>query len=381
MKKKPFFIKVLFFSALMIAFGVLGIQSANKVEIYTSNTKISLAPGESVSYKLDVLNNGEQIEFCDLSVSGMPRTWNYSLKSGAYDVRQVAIKPNDSQTVNLKINVPLKVNKGNYTLYVKAGKAELPLVVNVSKQGNFTTEFSSEQKNMQGHSKSNFSFKTSLVNATGDTQVYSLISEAPRGWMVDFKPNHKQATSVEIEANGKKDVTIDVKPPVGVEAGVYKIPVKAINKNTSSEMELEVVITGTYEMDLTTPQGLASTKITAGGKQLVELVVKNTGSADLENIKLDATNPSGWQVRFEPKEIKSIAPGDFTKVEATIEASDKSVAGDYITNITAKIPETSAKMSLRVAVKTSLLWAWMGVFIIILSLGGVILLFVKFGRR
>ncbi len=381
MKKKPFFIKVLMFSALMVMLGVLGLKASNQIEIYTSNTKVSLAPGEAVTYNLEVFNHGEEVQFCDLAISGIPRSWSYSLKSGSYDVKQIAVKANSNQALKLKLNVPLKVNKGNYTLYVKAGETRLPLVINVSKQGNFKTEFSSKQKNMQGHSKSNFSFNTSIVNATGDVQTYSLMSNAPRGWKVVFKPNHKQATSVEIEANGKKDVVIDVNPPHNVKEGTYKIPVRAVNKNTSSELDLEVVITGTYEMELTTPQGLASTKIAAGGKQMVEFVVKNTGSADLKNVKLDASKPKGWQIRFEPKEIESIPPGEYSKVDAIIEASDNSVAGDYITNITAKIPEATSKMSMRVAVKTSLLWAWMGVFIIILSLGGVILLFVKFGRR
>ncbi len=381
MKKKPFFIKVLLFSALMMMFGVLALKSANQVEIYTSNTKVSLSPGETVNYTLEVFNHGEEMQFCDLALSGIPRTWSYSLKSGAYDVKQIAVKPNSNQSLKLKLNIPLKVNKGNYTLYVKAGEAKLPLVINITKQGNFKTEFSTDQKNMQGHSKSNFSFKTSLVNATGDAQTYSLISEAPRGWKVIFKPNHKQATSVEIDANGKKDVAIDVTPPHSIKAGTYTIPVKAVNSNTSSELNLEVVITGTYDIELTTPQGLASTQITAGGMQHMQLLVKNTGSADLKNIKLDASEPKGWQVHFEPKEIESIAPGSSSKVEAIIEASDKSVAGDYIASISAKIPEASSKMSLRVAVKTSLLWAWMGVFIIVLSLGGVVLLFVRFGRR
>ncbi len=234
---------------------------------------------------------------------------------------------------------------------------------------------------MEGHSKSNFTFKTSLINGTDDTQLYSLSSRTPVGWKVDFKPNHKQATSVEIEGGGKADIMVEVTAPESVSAGNYKIPIRAVNSFTSADMELEVVITGTYGMDLTTPSGLLSTEVTAGSKDEVELLVKNTGSVPLNDVKLSSSNPTGWKVTFDKKEVKTIEPGKEAKVFATINASNKAVAGDYITNITAKVSEVSSKLSFRVAVKTPMIWGWIGVLIIILALGGVVFLFRKYGRR
>ena len=54
---------------------------------------------------------------------------------------------------------------------------------------------------------------------------------SPPGWVVIFRPNYRQATSVDIEANSKVDVSIDVDPPDRAEAGLYKIPVRAYKYN------------------------------------------------------------------------------------------------------------------------------------------------------
>ena len=58
----------------------------------------------------------------------------------------------------------------------------------------------------------------------------------------------------------------------------------------TASLVLEVVITGSYNIELSTPTGLLSTKITAGDFKRVELVVNNTGSSDLNNIKFELCN-------------------------------------------------------------------------------------------
>lgn len=378
--KETIFRLLLSVLGIMTIFGHTSAAAAS-IELYTTNTKVSIAPGESVTYSIEVINRDSTTQICDLSLSGIPRTWTYHLKSDNYAIRQIAIQGKQKETIKLQVDVPLRVNKGNYPITVKAGDSQLPLVINISKHGSYKTELTCDQANMEGHADANFSFRTTLKNRTGDKQLYSLKSNAPRGWRVTFKPNYKQATSVEIEANATKDITIDVKPPQFVKAGTYKIPVKAITGSSAATIDLEVVITGSYDINLNTPTGLLSTNITAGNEKNLDLVVTNTGSAPLNNVSLSTTKPSGWEVSFEPSEIKEIAPGDKINVMAIIKADKNAIAGDYVTNITAKVAEASSKIALRVAVKTPLIWGWIGILIILSVLGSIIFLFRKYGRR
>jgi uncharacterized membrane protein len=352
------------------------------VTLYTPYTKISVPPGESIDYAIDVINNGGGVKTADIALAGFPRGWNYDLKSGGWAIGQISVLPNERKNFNLRVEVPLKVDKGTYSFRVVGnGFDPLPLTVIVSKQGTFKTEFTIKQPNMEGHANATFTFNADLKNRTGEKQLYALRAGSPPGWNISFKASYKQVTSVSIEPNQTESITIDIDPPDEIEAGTYKIPVSAVTATTSADLELEVVIKGSYKIELTTPQGLLSTNITAGDQKRVELVVKNIGSAEMKDIKLEFSAPINWDVIFDPKKIDKLEPGKTAQVFATIKADKKAIAGDYVSNLEAKTAEASSKVSFRVSVETPLIWGWVGIMIIVGVVGGVYYLFRKYGRR
>ena len=363
-------------------FNNFAIQPDEGVSLYTPYTKISVPPGESVDYSIDVINKGKEIKNVDISVAGMPGGWNYVMKSGGWTIRQLSILPGERKSLSLKVEIPLKVNKGNYQFKgIAGGFDSLPLVVNISEQGTFKTEFTTGQSNMEGYSNSNFTFSAVLKNRTADKQLYALMADAPRGWNVTFKAGNQQVTSVNSEANATTPVIIEVKPPEKVESGKYKIPVSATTSSSSASLEFEVVIRGSYLLELTTPTGLLSTAITAGEVKKVELILKNTGSSELKDVKFEATAPANWEVTFDPRKVDELQSGKEARVVASIKADKKAIPGDYATNLEARTPEISSKISFRISVETPVLWGWIGVLIILVALGSVYYLFRKYGRR
>lgn len=356
--------------------------TAQNIRLYTPYTEISVPPGEAIDYSIDVINNSQSIRETHISLANVPEGWNYELKSGGWSIGEIAVLPNEKKTMTLNLSVPLKIEKGSYEFQVIAQNYDrLPLKVVITEEGTFKTEFSTKQANMEGASNSTFTFNASLRNSTAEPQVYSLRSRAARGWNVAFKADYKQVSSVRIEPNSTKDLTIEIKPPQQIEAGTYQIPLNASTSHTSADLELEVVITGSYEMELTTPSGLLSTEITAGDERRVELLIRNTGSDDLENIKLEFSAPTKWDVEFEPQEVTQLEPGGQARIFATIKADRNAIAGDYVTKLEANTPEASSEASFRVSVRTPLLWGWTGIMIVLLALGSVYYLFRKFGRR
>jgi uncharacterized membrane protein len=373
--------------SLLLLIGISSIsgyasQSADSVTLYTPYTKISVTPGVSIEYPVDVINNSKAIQNVSISVAGMPRGWNFTIKSGGWDIGQISILPTERKSFSLRVEVPLKVNKGSYRFSVAAGGvASLPLVIIVTEQGTFKTEFTADQNNMQGNSSSTFTFNASLKNRTSEKQLYAFMAYAQRGWNVTFKANYQPVTSCNVEANSTQAITIEIKPPENVEAGTYKIPVNATTSTTSANLDLELVVTGSYKMELTTPTGLVSTDITAGKEKRIELIVNNTGSAVLSDIVFDKAAPVNWDVVFDPKKVDKLQPGKTAQVFATIKADKKAIAGDYAANLEARTPETSSKVSFRISVETPLLYGWIGILIILVALGGVWYLFRKYGRR
>lgn len=379
-KKRSLLLTGMFLS-LLILNGYTAVVS-DSVLLYTAYRKISVTPGTSIDYPIDLINNSKEVINVDMSLSGLPASWTYSMKVGAYDIRQLSVLPGEKKSISLKVDVPMKVNKGNYRFQLSAGEiATLPMVINISEQGNYTTEFTTDQANMEGNATSTFTYTASLRNRTPEKMQYAFMADPPAGWSVIFRHSYKQVTSAEINANSKADIQIEIDPPDMAEAGKYRVPVRAVSSASTEQLVLEVVITGTFGIELTTPSGLLSTSLIAGKKKNVEMVVKNTGSSELKNIELSAAHPVNWTVTFDPKKIDKLEAGKNATVIATIEASKKAIAGDYVTTMEARAPEVNSKAVFRITVKTSMVWGWVGILIIALALGSVYYLFRKYGRR
>lgn len=389
MKKLLFSQRTNFISLLLFLLpGILitnaspSLTTGNSVAMYTPYTKISVPPGESINFAIDLINNSSEIQKVDISVSGLPHNWNYVLKAGGWKVSQIAVLPGGKQTLSLLVDVPLQVNKGSYHFKVEAkGYDSLPITVTVSEQGTFKTEFTAMQSNLQGATTSNFSYETQIKNLTADNQNYSLNASAPPGWVVTFNVDYKQVSSVSIDANHAKGVKINVVPPLETKGGLYKILINAGTTSTSANLELETVITGSYNMVLTTPTGLLSDNISEGEEKKINLLVKNTGTAEFKDIKLNSSAPVNWEVTFDPKVVEKLEPGESAQVVATIKVAKKTIAGDYVTRFEANGNGINTKAEFRISVKTPLFVGWLGIMIILIVFLGVFYLFRKYGRR
>jgi uncharacterized membrane protein len=366
----------------IISFGNGNSASIDSVVLYTPYTKVSVAPGATIDYAVDIINNSREIKNVDISVTGLTKGWNYTLRSGNWNISQLSILPGGKESFTLRVDVPLNVNKGSYRFRINAGESvSLPLVVIVSEQGTFKTEYTASQSNLQGPSNSTFNFSAKLMNRTADKQLYALFASAPRGWNIIFKVAYQQVTSTSVEANSTQDVAIEIKAPESVEAGKYKITAGAAANSTSANLDLEVVITGSFSMDLTTQTGLLNTSITKGEEKRLDLIISNTGSSELSNIEFECSGPVNWDAKFDPKKIAKLQPGKSEKVILMLKPDKKAIPGDYAATISAKTVETSSKASIRVSVETPMLYGWIGVFIIMIALGSVYYLFRRYGRR
>ncbi len=372
----------LFFSFFILISFFPNQNYAQGISLHTPFTKIVAPPGQEINYNIEAINNGSSIKTANISISGLPKEWTYDLKSGGWNIEQISILPRGKEKLSLKVTVPVKVEKGTYRFKVLAnGYTGLNLAVNVSKEGTYQTQFTSEQPNIEGASNTSFTYNAHLKNGTSQSQVYALKAMPPSGWRVTFKANGKQVSSVNVDPNDTQRLTIEIKPSEYTKKGSYKVPILAQSDHTNSRLELETVITGNYSLALVTPTQLLSTDATAGEEKKMKLLVKNTGSAPLNQINLSARTPSNWSVDFKPKEISLLEAGKTKEIEAIINVNEKALSGDYETNFEARATEASALSKFRITVNASLFSGWFGLLIILTALGSVYFLIRKYGRR
>ena len=381
-----FFVSLFLFVALSFLFLANMAHAASGLVLYTPYTGISVTPGESIDYSFDLINHTNDVQQVSFEIDDLPKGWEYDITSGGWSLHQLSVQSNGSRSFYVNVDVPLKVQKGDYQFYVTAqsttGLVErLPINVKVTEKGTFKTELTSEQPNMEGHADSRFEYELSLKNKTAEEQHYALKAEAPRGWSVNFKVDGKSVTSVTAESNATKEIDVVMTPPSKVEARTYKIPIIASTSSTTANTTLEAVITGKYDIKLSTPTGRLSEEITAGDEKTIELEVTNTGTVPLSDITLNASQPIDWQVEFEPNKINILKPGKSEKIKAKVTASDQAIAGDYVVSMEASTPEATSSADFRIQVKTSMIWGWIGILIIAGVIGGIYYLMRKYGRR
>ncbi len=372
-------LKLVLLGILFMAFTHVDAQS---VQLYTTYPKITISPGEVVDYNIELINNSNAIRTSQIVVESLPKEWHYELKSGNYTVDQVSVLPKDRKTLNLRIFVPGKQAKGSYSFNLIAkGEHRLPLTVNITKDGVSGGELSSSQTNMEGAANSTFTYNATLFNRSSEGQVYALSANAAEGWGVVFKASGKQVSSVNVDPNQRQDILVEINAPEGTKKGSYKIPVRATSGSGQSEITFDVVVTGSYSLELTTSSGRLNFDATAGSTHKQQLVVKNTGSSDINQINFSSEAPSHWEVVFEPARINTIKAGETANINATVKPPKNAMAGDYMVTFSAKATDASAKSPFRVTVETSLLSGWLGLLFIAIALGSVYLLIRKYGRR
>lgn len=359
---------------------------ASSLMLYTPYSGISVTPGEDITYSVDVINDKNEIQHVKFSIEDLPDGWDYSIRAGGNSIQQLSIMSNHKEEITIEVNVPLEVDKGDYQFNLVAKgndgmTSKLPFLIDVSEKGTFKTEFSIDQSNMEGHADSTFTYTTTLKNQTVEDQHYGLSAQAPEGWSVQFKVDGNAVTSVTIEPNESRNINVDVIPAENVVAETYTIPIRASSGSTTEEIELEAVITGKYSMELTTQSGNLSSDVVAGGNKIIDLVIENNGTAELTDITLSANTPPNWEVSFNHDSITTLAAGDQTTVQATVEAPDDTIAGDYVTTFSASTAEVSSDANFRMSVKVSTMWGIVAVAMIIVVIGGLYMIVRKYGRR
>jgi uncharacterized membrane protein len=272
----------------------------------------------------------------------------------------------------------LTVNAEGLTSHVS-----LPIAVTLATQLPAKLSLTPELPELRGSSHSSFEYTLTIKNDSGKKLLVSLAAEAPQNFDTSFTESYgsQQLTAVPVDAGKTKDVKLKVTPPNTVDAGHYPVAVWVAAEDARATAQVALDITGQPKLTLAGREGLLSMRATAGHDSSVPVVVTNAGTAPAENIQLSGTAPTGWTVSFEPKTIDRIAPNERKEVQAIIRPSDKAIAGDYVTNLSAAARGQTGTASFRVTVTTSTMWGVAGVGII----GGALLIMVgavaRYGRR
>jgi uncharacterized membrane protein len=354
--------------------------------VTTPYPAVAVAPGEDVTFDLEVgANRSTRVR---LAVQGVPDGWTATLQGGGFVVDGVATRGNTPAEVQLNVTVPEDATEGASTVTVRATSVgetfDLDLDIRVAAAAAGDVTMDTEIPAQEGPSSQTFNFPLTLRNDTAEEITASVTATGPPGWQVESQiAGQEQAASAIVGANDTLSVEITVTPAELAEATEYPIAVVATAGGRTINSELLVRITGSFELEVTTPDQRLSTRGEAGGTIVQPIVVRNLGTAEIANVQLTGNGPSGWTVEFDQDgAIAAIPAEDQVTVNARIQTSGDAIAGDYEVTISADAgDQANAEETIRVTVETSPLWGVVGIGLIIVVVAGLLWVFRTYGRR
>jgi len=252
---------------------------------------------------------------------------------------------------------------------------------------------STKYPTLTGKSNDGFSFSVE-TRYTGGTspRVFNLSTSGPTEFFysITVLGGSSDIASIKLDPVVSYPETITVKAipnPLNLpDPGKYTFTFNVGEGDIQSSIDLTIEITARYAIQLITPDGLLSTTVTADQENSIKLTVKNTGASPLENIKLTQYlkgAPSGWEIKFDPEEIETLAAGNTKEVIMSIKPSSKTISGDYESVITAATETNTASndLTIRITVLTQQIWGWVAIGIIVLVVAGLFAMFFLLGRR
>jgi uncharacterized membrane protein len=360
--------------------------------IYSEYSGIFVAPGESVRMELTAENKGRTDEDFILKITQSPKGWKASIKAPNFTVNAVPVPATKTRTLTFVAEPDKTIKPGSYLFQIDAQTADgkftssQKIEVTVREKAPVSEEIqvTTSYPVLRGQTDARFEFSLEVTNKSESDKNFNLSAQVPEKWEVNFKPAYeqKQISSFRIRGGQSQTVAVEVTPAKEATSGSFPVVVWISSGEKKAEVKLTVVLTGIYKLDAGTPTGLLSLEAVTGKPAIMSLFVKNTGSAVNRNISFNSFKPENWKVEFKPEKVDALEPNALKQVEVTITPAAQALVGDYSVGLSIEGEKGSSKtVEIRVVVKTSAAWGWIGIVIIVAVIAGLAGLFLWLGRR
>jgi len=297
-----------------------------------------------------------------------------------------------SKTLALSLEPDTKVvDVGTYTFQITGQTADgklssaskLTVNVQLPTPGTQDITITTSYPVLRGQPDSQMEFSLDVANKSETDRTFNLSAVGPEKWEINYKPAYesKQISSLQIKAGQSQTVTVQVTPLKTAPAGQYPIVVTVASGAKKADVKLTAILTGTYKIDAGTPTGILSLEAVAGKPANFSVFVKNTGSAVNRNVTFSSFKPENWEVTFKPEKIEALEPDQLKQVEVTVKPSAQALVGDYSVAVMVNGEKSDKTVEIRVTVKSSTAWGWIGIAVIIFVIAGLSALFIWLGRR
>ncbi len=354
----------------------------------TKYPALTVRAGETTTIDLSVRNFKVPPQLLQLGVPEKASGWKATILGGGQPVGAVEVTPDAEESLQLRLEPPSGVGHGDYHFTVEARNGQydekLPITVIIGAEVPAKLKLTTNFPSLRGTATTSFKYRVTVDNDSGRNATINLSADAPQNFQVNFTEayGNQQITSIPIDAGKSKDIDAALTFPRETKAGDYKLVLHAKTAAASASLPVRLTIVGQPKLSVSGEGGRLSGEAYAGKSSQITVVLSNDGSAAAHDVKLSASSPEGWKSSFDPKTIPQLAAGATQEVKVTMTPSEKAIAGDYQTTISASgAGGLYESANFRITVLTSTLWGAIGIGIIAIALLVVVFAVARFGRR
>jgi len=362
-------------------------ENVKGLYLTTDFPAIQIRAGEDTTLPVTIYNYGLPPLRTSITLTGVPADWKAELQGSGKPVSAAFVDYDGRASLNLKLTIPASAKPGAYPITLVAegdgAKSTLPIAIDLAAPVAAKLTATPKFPVLKGTPKTSFDFSVAVKNESSSDLTVNLAAATPAGFTTTFKEgyNTQEITSLQIKANESKDISVGIKPAPNAPAGQTTVKFTVASDKVNASADLTLDIAGQPQVSITGQDDRLSGTAIAGQEQSFPLVIRNSGTASARALTLNGTAPSGWTLKFDPKDIAEIAPNGEEKANLILTPTAKAIAGDYSVSLRASGEGVSESQAFRVTVTTSTLWGITGLGVIAVALLVLVGAIGRFGRR
>ena len=195
---------------------------------------------------------------------------------------------------------------------------DLPIRLMVQEQVDTGIQLTADFPSLKGDPGSAFSYTFTITNNTPRARRSPSPPRAPRVDGDGVAEAEAKRQDRDSRRRRHEQVKVTATPPDTVDAGQYPIAVTGQRANGATGKISYRRGTGTPKLALATADQRLDVTGKAEQRETVSMVIANTGTAAVDDVKFAATAPTGWTVTFDPPEVNGVKPNETTQVIAVV---------------------------------------------------------------
>lgn len=372
-----------YFSLALILLVLTGIAAAAEQE-YTHDQKLYYGESMDINdYVIDYKSSSDDKHMLRVG------KWTGTSFRVIKELEGVEVYESEGQTFQISENMSLGIEQTGYDPDGRFVKVNISAPKDIFSSGEMTSSVPDKIIISQGDSAK---VPITLSNTGYLNQTYNLRAETNSSLTTSFSYQDFNVTNVYVEAGEEESVTATVEVPDTAELGTYDLSLVAENFTTLSE-NVQVEIRGAeVERDISLDLRQSYTQVQPGEEVELRMWVRNRGGfayrpggkgVSLENVEFDVTVPNDWDYSLSPETISELRSRESQPVMLTVEIPEDAQAGDFFVEVSASSERASMEEpeEVRVNIREQSGMGIVGVILMAISLGMLIFVYRKFGRR